>query len=121
MKFLLSFIVLSIVLFPAADSHATNRALLIGVGEYQMKGADLPGIKKDINMMRQVALSLGYDNKEILTLLDKDATFKNIQGCSGNFAGSQGFIKVRFIHNAATGAVDDHDAVLHLIESGFVQ
>ena len=46
---------------------------------------------------------------------------KNIQGCAGDFAGSQRFIEVRFIHNTAAGTVDDHYAVFHLVESGFVQ
>jgi len=61
-------------------AYSANRALLIGVGKYQLKGADLPGIGKDIEMMRKVALTLGYDKKEIKILLDEKATLKNIRG-----------------------------------------
>ena len=42
---------------------------------------------------------------------------KNIQGCSGHFAQVHGVIKIVFIHNTTTGTVDDHYAILHLIES----
>ncbi len=78
MRLLLFLVFIMITSLPATYSHAANRALLIGVGKYQMKGADLPGIGKDIEMMRKVALTLGYGANEIKILLDEEATLKNI-------------------------------------------
>lgn len=72
-------------LLPAMNAHSANRALLIGVGDYQLKGANLPGIDKDIEMMREVALVLGYKSSEIKILLDKEATLNNIQSAIDNW------------------------------------
>ncbi|QJB57053.1 caspase family protein [Pseudodesulfovibrio sp. zrk46] len=72
-------LLLAIIFVSVTEAHSANRALLIGVGDYQMKGANLPGIDKDIKMMREVALTLGYQKSEIKVLLDKQATLKNIR------------------------------------------
>lgn len=63
----------------ATPAQAANRALLIGIGKYKMRGIDLPGIDKDVGMMREVALTLGYKPSEIKVLLDEEATLENIQ------------------------------------------
>lgn len=70
--------VVMMVLMPLSV-QAANRALLVGVGKYQMKGADLPGIDKDIDMMHSVALSLGFTEDQIKTLQDDQATLANVQ------------------------------------------
>jgi len=60
-------------------AHADNRALLIGVGDYQMKTANLPGIGKDLAMMKQNALALGFQAGQIKTLQDSEATLANVE------------------------------------------
>lgn len=80
MKIRLLFIALALLtMVMATPSHAANRALLIGIGKYKMRGIDLPGIDKDVNMMREVALTLGYKPNEIKVLLDEEATLENIR------------------------------------------
>jgi len=74
MKKLLVLFILALILLPAMHAEAANRALLIGIGKYQLKNANLPGIDKDIEMMRKVALSLGYERKDIKLFLDENAT-----------------------------------------------
>jgi hypothetical protein len=58
---------------------AGNRALLVGVGAYPHIRPQLPGIDKDIQHMREVALKIGYKQDEIRILFDKDATLDNIR------------------------------------------
>jgi hypothetical protein len=55
---------------------AEDRALLIGVGKYQMPGNDLPGIDLDINMMEETASLMGFNVK---VLMDEEATLANTQ------------------------------------------
>lgn len=79
MRFIVFTFVIISLLFSTPSAQAANRALLVGIGDYQIKGADLPGIDKDVNMVRDVALKLGYKKDDIKVLLNKDATLKNIQ------------------------------------------
>ncbi|EGB16116.1 peptidase C14 caspase catalytic subunit p20 [Pseudodesulfovibrio mercurii] len=79
MKRLLLFIVLCLLILPATPANAADKALLIGIGKYRMKGIDLPGIDKDVETMRKVALTLGYKPENIRVLTDDQATLKNIQ------------------------------------------
>ena len=39
--------------------HAEDKALLIGIGDYEA-APDLPGIQKDVNMMEMVVQKLGF-------------------------------------------------------------
>lgn len=67
------------------SASAADRALLIGVGEYQNPKANLPGIDLDIMNMRQVARIMGYKNKNIRTLENQQATAAGIERAIKNF------------------------------------
>lgn len=65
--------------FLSSPIHAESRALIIGVGEYENDGVtDLPGLDIDVNIMKRVALGLGYKESAIMVLQDSDATIDNI-------------------------------------------
>lgn len=64
---------------------AEDRALLIGVGKYQMPGNDLPGIDLDINMMEETASLMGFNVK---VLMDEDATLANTQRTISSWLGT---------------------------------
>ncbi len=61
-------------------AHAETYALLVGVGDYAMgdEEIDLPGIDKDISLMKGVARSLGIKPNNIQTFLDSQATKEQI-------------------------------------------
>ncbi len=66
---------LAIILMSLA--HAEDRALLIGVGKYQHPKINLPGIDKDITMMKEVADLMGFSQIKILR--DNEATLNRIE------------------------------------------
>ncbi len=70
--------VLLLVLAPPA-ARAEDRALLVGVGKYRMPNADLPGIDKDIQMMREAVRLLGFRDSQIKVLADEEATLAGIR------------------------------------------
>ena len=55
-------------------AFAESRALLVGVGRYQYPGIDLPAIDLDLERMRETLNRLGFENRQIHTLLDEQAT-----------------------------------------------
>ena len=58
----------------------TKRALLIGINRYRIPGADLRGCVNDVVNMQSVLTTLyGFAKKDITTLVDYDATKKNMQ------------------------------------------
>src|SRR4030088_1789579 len=62
-------------------SRAENRALLVGVSRFRSdRIPQLPGIDKDINMMHQIALTLGFKESQIKTLRDQEATLEGVRG-----------------------------------------
>ena len=65
------------VLAPQA-ARAGQRALLVGVGKYAMPGIDLPGIDLDIERVREMLNRMGFDNSQIHTLMDEQATSTNV-------------------------------------------
>lgn len=76
------FLVLVLVLAGLAHpgpAGAENRALIVGVGKYTVPGADLPGIPKDVRMMRDVATWLGYAPEQIMVLQDEKATLAGLE------------------------------------------
>ncbi|WP_319581697.1 caspase family protein [uncultured Pseudodesulfovibrio sp.] len=79
MKRLIPFLVLFLLILSTIPAAAADKALLIGIGKYRMKGIDLPGIDKDIETMHKVALTLGYKPENIKILTDEQATLKNIR------------------------------------------
>jgi hypothetical protein len=60
-------------------ARAEDRALLIGVGRYRMPGANLPGIDKDVEMMREALKLIGFRDSQIRVLADEAATLAAIQ------------------------------------------
>jgi len=79
-------LLLSLLLSVAAS--ASDAVLLIGVGEYQVKyfttlqgpkPTFLPGIDKDVAMMHQTALRLGFREDQITTLSNETATLDAIR------------------------------------------
>ena len=55
-----------------------NRALIIGVGKYQVESNNLPGIDKDVQMARKIAQALGFKPQQIKVVMDEQATLENI-------------------------------------------
>ncbi len=70
---------LLLMLVPSS-SFATQYALLIGVGDYAMGGEeiDLPGIDKDLKIMRNIALKMGVKADNITEKYNKNATRANV-------------------------------------------
>jgi len=58
---------------------AENRALLIGVGEYQNPDANLPGIDKDIRMMQEAVGLMGFESSQVKVVQDSEATLRGIE------------------------------------------
>ena len=55
-------------------ASAEQRALLVGVGQYQTPGIDLPGIDLDIERVRDTLIRMGFKDSQIRTLRDGEAT-----------------------------------------------
>lgn len=68
-----------LALLLAAQGLAADRALLIGVGDYALPGARLPGIPQDVATMRELLGELGFDDRHIHTLVDREATLSAIR------------------------------------------
>jgi len=64
-----------------------DRALLIGVGRYQVSQADLPGIDNDLRMMVQVVRLLGFEPAQTKVLRDDQATLAGIRGAFSGWLG----------------------------------
>ena len=62
----------------AGNAHAEQRALLIGVGEYELDGMDLPGIDIDLDRMEDTLRVIGFKDTQIKRLLNADATAENV-------------------------------------------
>lgn len=71
------FIAMSIAL-ACSPAIAEQRALLVGVGKYQLPDADLPGIDLDLERMREALFVMGFEDRQIKSLLDEEATAMNI-------------------------------------------
>ncbi len=61
-------------LLAAQPAHAEQRALLVGVGQYQTAGIDLPGIDLDLERVRDTLIRMGFKDSQIRTLRDGEAT-----------------------------------------------
>ncbi len=70
---------------------AADRALIVGVGEYQDSSIrGLAGIDLDVNIMKDVAELLGFGDDEIRVLSDSQATSENIEEGIRSWLGSAG-------------------------------
>ncbi|MCC5863455.1 MAG: caspase family protein [Gammaproteobacteria bacterium] len=78
--FLLAAAMVLAPLVASLEAHA-NRALLIGIGQYQPESPlrDLPGIDVDLENMGQVAQVMGFDSTQIRVLRDHEATAAQIR------------------------------------------
>ena len=65
----------------AQGARAEDRALLVGVGVYgqQRPFPNLPGIDRDLGIMRDVALELGFEERQIRVLADEEATLDGMR------------------------------------------
>jgi metacaspase-1 len=55
-------------------AQAEQRALLVGVGQYQTPGIDLPGIDLDLERVHDTLIRMGFKDSQIRTLRDSEAT-----------------------------------------------
>ena len=66
-------------------SMAEDRALLIGVGQYQDSRINLPGIGLDINIMKDVTNLLGFKTGQVKILSDSESTLANVEKTMKNW------------------------------------
>ena len=62
----------------AAPLSAEQRALLVGVGQYETPGIDLPGIDLDLERMHDTLVRMGFTDAQIHTLRDGEATSTHV-------------------------------------------
>lgn len=67
-------------MFGVTTSWGANRALLVGIADYgDEEIMDLPGIKQDLRIMKEVVQSLGYNDEDVLVLADRRANRLGIE------------------------------------------
>ena len=89
MKLILKSVLLSLSLLSVSSlSTAADKALIIGVGEYEDPRNNLTGIDLDIGMIDEMAQRLGIKESNITHLSDSQATRKNILQELANLANS---------------------------------
>lgn len=64
---------------PTPPADADHRALLIGVGRYRHLADELPGIDRDLDMMREVVDTFGYTDDQVRVLSHEQATLDGIR------------------------------------------
>lgn len=73
------FTLLTLVCLCFSPVHAEQKALLVGVGEYQLPGKDLPGIDVDLLLVQESLELIGFKDHQIRTIANKNATYENIK------------------------------------------
>lgn len=68
---------LSALLMPLT-AVAEQRALLVGVGKYTIPANNLPGIDLDLERMRETLKLMGFEDRQIHSLMDEQATSVNV-------------------------------------------
>ena len=93
----------------ADTSWAEDRALLIGIGNYQVEAANLPGVAEDLAMMREVALTLGFADSQIKELTNSEATLRGIRSAITDWLveGTTASDRVLFYHSGHGTRVPD--------------
>jgi metacaspase-1 len=66
-------------LLSATSARAASKALLIGVGTYELPNNDLPGIDLDIDNMKHVAQIMGFAPAETKVLFNDEATYAGVK------------------------------------------
>lgn len=62
-----------------SEGYAADKALLVGIGKYRIKEANLKGIDRDLREMRRVAEAAGFAPENIFVLADRDATLAKVR------------------------------------------
>ncbi len=78
-RILAPLVVFMCLLTPVAGLRAEDRALLVGVGRYADPRANLPGIDRDLEMMKEVVRMAGFKDDQVKVLRDSDATLSEIE------------------------------------------
>ena len=78
MRTIITGLAFTIVFFCSGTAIAEQRALLVGVGKYQSPGMDLPAIDLDLERMRATLNIMGFEDRQIKSLLDHKATADNV-------------------------------------------
>jgi hypothetical protein len=63
----------------AGNAVAANKALIVGVGKYQLPNANLKGIDLDVNMASDMALYMGISPENVHVMMDENATLANVK------------------------------------------
>jgi hypothetical protein len=74
------------VLLAPNPAVAVSKALLIGVGTYELPNNDLPGIDLDIDNMKKVAQIMGFAPAQTKVLFDDQATYANVKDALATWA-----------------------------------
>ncbi len=112
MKKIIPFLLLFMIFSPT-QTFAVDRALLVGVGEYQLEKYNLPGIDLDLAMMQQTAELMGFS--EIKVLKDQQATLNNVINTINSFLinGVQEDDRVLFYYSGHGTQVPDYSGDEH--------
>jgi hypothetical protein len=88
-----------------------KRAVLIGINRYQVPGADLRGCVNDVRNMQKLLTGLyGFAARDIVTLLDAQATKRNMQAAIRQLISSGRTGDVLVLHYSGHGSnVPDRD------------
>lgn len=80
MRFLPTKLVLGLLaLMFVMPGWAEQRALLVGVGKYEIEKLNLPGIDLDLDRMQDTLKIMGFEPHQIRTLADSEATSSNVK------------------------------------------
>ena len=71
--------VVALGLLASAPALAASKALLIGVGKYDLPNNDLPGIDLDIENMKHVSKIMGFAPGDVKVLFDEQATYAGVK------------------------------------------
>ncbi len=66
-------------LLGAGQTQAADKALIVGVGHYQMSSINLPGIDIDVGMAKEIASYLGISESNTKVLMDDQASEANVR------------------------------------------
>ncbi len=104
-------IVLLCLALVAGESAAGDRALLIGIGNYRIAEANLPGVDEDLIMMREVARTLGFADSQVKVLADSQATLQGIREAVSDWLVDQTSAgdRVLFYHSGHGSLIADAD------------
>lgn len=93
-------LIISISIFGLLSANATKRALVIGIGSYpQGSGFSKINGDRDVPVVTDMLISLGFKKSDITTLVNQNATFENIQSAFktlSNITESRDIIYIHF-------------------------